>query len=314
MLLRMPNRAELVVHTSLRTSFAAICRSVSNEERALSFAAVFYTVMADDDTKSTGNYAMKWSEEHDRMLCTEVLVLEPWKFPKQSKERGEVWGEVALRLNGTNYPKFKVSKRSVRERLTLLVNKYKEKTKKEEQGSGIECDDETELEKALSEIIEKDQAADLERKQNSNTLTKKNESDKASAEESRLKAMERLGQTKKRNADASSDQVTPPKSRKSTTEAAQILKEKYENEKEIRKEEMEIKKKEQENRAAEQQMLMDQQRHSQQQYQDVLKVMTEQQQRQEQQMQNFQMLFLQQQQQQSQVLMGLLERVLPKSS
>ncbi|XP_078363532.1 uncharacterized protein LOC144647728 [Oculina patagonica] len=270
--------------------------------------------MADDDTKSTGNYAMKWSEEHDRMLCTEVLVLEPWKFPKQSKERGEVWGEVALRLNGTNYPKFKVSKRSVRERLTLLVNKYKEKTKKEEQGSGIECDDETELEKALSEIIEKDQAADLERKQNSNTLTKKNESDKASAEESRLKAMERLGQTKKRNADASSDQVTPPKSRKSTTEAAQILKEKYENEKEIRKEEMEIKKKEQENRAAEQQMLMDQQRHSQQQYQDVLKVMTEQQQRQEQQMQNFQMLFLQQQQQQSQVLMGLLERVLPKSS
>ncbi|KAL9961569.1 hypothetical protein ACROYT_G030530 [Oculina patagonica] len=198
-----------------------------------------------------GNYAMKWSEEHDRMLCTEVLVLEPWKFPKQSKERGEVWGEVALRLNGTNYPKFKVSKRSVRERLTLLVNKYKEKMRTEEQGSEIECDDETELEKALSEIIEKEQAADLERKQNSNTLTKKNESDKASAEESRLKAMERLGQTKKRNADASSDQVTPPKSRKSTTEAVQILKEKYENEKEIRKEEMEIKKKEQENRAAE---------------------------------------------------------------
>ncbi|KAL9954111.1 hypothetical protein ACROYT_G041607 [Oculina patagonica] len=313
MLLRMPIRAELVVHTSLRTSFAAICRTVLNEERALSFAAVF-TVMADDDTKSTGNYAMKWSEEHDRMLCTEVLVLEPWKFPKQSKERGEVWGEVALRLNGTNYPKFKVSKRSVRERLTLLVNKYKEKMRKEEQGSGIECDDETELEKALSEIIEKEQAADLERKQNSNTLTKKNESDKASAEESRLKAMERLGQTKKRNADASSDQVTPPKSRKSTTEAVQILKEKYENEKEIRKEEMEIKKKEQENKAAEHQMLMVQQRHSQQQYQDVLKVMTEQQQRQEQQMQNFQMLFLQQQQQQSQVLMGLLERVLPKSS
>ncbi len=70
-----------------------------------------------------------------------------------------------------------------------------------------------------------------------------------------MKATERLGHTKKRNTDASSDQVTPPKSRKSPTEALQILKEKYENEKKIRKEEMEMKKKEQENRAAEQQMV-----------------------------------------------------------
>ena len=254
---------------------------------------------------------MKWSEEHDLMLCREVLVLEPWKFPKQSKEGGDVWGEVALDLNGTSYPKFKVSKRSVRDRLTLSVSKYKEKMRKEEQGSGIECEDETELEKALSEIIEKEQAADMERKENSNTLTKKNESEKASAEESRLKAMERLMQTKKRNADAGPDQVTPPKSRKSTTEAVQILKENIKQEKEIRKEEMEMKKKEQENKAAEQQMLMDQQRYSQQQYQDVLKVVTEQEQRQ---MQNFQMLFLQQQQQQSQILMGLLKIALPKSS
>ena len=218
------------------------------------------------------------------MLCREVLVLEPWKFPKQSKERGDVWGEVALDLNATSYPKFKVSKRFVRDRLTLLVSKYKEKMRKEEQGSGIECEDETELEKALSEIIEKEQAGDMERKENSNTLTKKNESEKASAEESTLKAMERLGQTKKRNADAGPDQVTPPKSRKSATKAVQILKQKIEQEKEIRKEEMEMKKKEQENKAAEQKMLMDQQRHSHQQYQDVLKVITEQQQRQEQQM------------------------------
>ena len=71
------------------------------------------------------------------MLCREVLVLEPWKFPKQSKERGDVWGEVALDLNATSYPKFKVSKHFVRDRLTLLVSKYKEKMRKEEQGSGI---------------------------------------------------------------------------------------------------------------------------------------------------------------------------------
>ena len=55
----------------------------------------------------------------------------------------------------------------------------KEKMRKEEQG---ECDDETELEMALSEIIEIKQATDLERKENSNTLTRKNENDKASKE------------------------------------------------------------------------------------------------------------------------------------
>ena len=160
------------------------------------------------------NYAMKWSEEHDLMLCREVLALEPFKYPKQSKERGEIWGEVAVSLNGTSSPKFKVSKRSVRDRLTLLVTKYKEKTRKEEQGSGIECDDETELEMALSDIIEKEQAADLERKENSNTLTKKNENDKATAEESRLKAMERLGKPKRGMLMQVQIKLLPPKAEK----------------------------------------------------------------------------------------------------
>ena len=137
--------------------------------------------------------------------------------------------------------------------------------------------------------------------------------DKASAEESRLKAMERLGQTKKRNADISCNEVTKRKSRRSATEAVQILTEKFENEREIRKEEIELKKKEQENKATQHQMLTDQQRQNLQQYQDVLRIMAEQQRRQvQQQQQNFQMLFLQQQQ--SQILMGLLEKVVPKTS
>jgi len=200
------------------------------------------------------------------MLSREVLLLEPFKHPRQSKERGEIWGEVALSLNGISLLKFKVSKHSVRDRLTLLLAKYKEKMRKEEQGSGIACDDETEIEIALSEIIEKEQAADLEKKENSNTLAKKNENDKASAEESRLKAMERLGQTRKRNADTNCDEVTKRKSRRSTTEAVQILKEKFKNEREILKEEIELKKKDQENKATQNQMLIDQQRQNQQQY------------------------------------------------
>ena len=71
----------------------------------------------------------------------------------------------------------------------------------------------------------------------------------------------------------------------------QILKEKFKNEREIRKEETELKKKEQENKSAQHLMLIDQQGQKQQQYQDELRIMAEQKHRQEQ-PQNFQMLFL----------------------
>ena len=70
---------------------------------------------------------MEWSEKHNIALCREVLVMEPFQFPYRSKERGEVWNEIASNLNGLVELKFKVTKRSVRDRLTLLQEKYKAK-------------------------------------------------------------------------------------------------------------------------------------------------------------------------------------------
>ena len=96
---------------------------------------------------------------------------------------------------------------------------------KEEKGSGITCDDETEVKVAVAEIIERERAADLERKENSNSLTKKDENDRASAsaEEVRLKAMERLGKTKKRSADSECAEVAPPKSRRNASGSCSVL-------------------------------------------------------------------------------------------
>ena len=97
------------------------------------------------------NHSMEWSENHDLALCGEVLLLEPFKYPKRSKERGEIWGQIALNLNSVNSPKFKVSKRSVRDRFAMLQTKYKEKIREEERASGIDCE-ETQLDAALEEI------------------------------------------------------------------------------------------------------------------------------------------------------------------
>ena len=145
---------------------------------------------------------------------------------------------------------------------------------KEEKGSGITCDEETEVEIAVAEIIEKERAADLERKENLNALTKKDENDKASAEEVRLKAMERLGQIKKRSADSECAEVAPPKSRRNASEAVQYFKEKFAQEYEVRK-------KEQGSHLSQYKVMMEQQSQQQQQFQDAIKAMSEQQQRQE---------------------------------
>ena len=102
---------------------------------------------------------MEWTDKHDITLCREVLVTEPYQYPYRSKERGDVWNNMAINLNGLDHPRFKASKRSVRDRLTLLITKYKAKIREEENASGISCE-ETELDQALEEIRDKKKLAD----------------------------------------------------------------------------------------------------------------------------------------------------------
>jgi len=209
---------------------------------------------------------MKWTKDHDLTLCGEVLLQEPFKHPKNSKERGEVWRQIALNLNSLASPIFKLSKRSVRDRRTLLQTKYKEKIR-EERASGIDCE-ETQLDAALEEILDKEKAADMERNEQAGTLTKKHQIEKASVEEVRRQAMERLGKTQKRNAD--SEEGKPSKrGKRRSSDAVEYLKEKFELESKLRKDEMELKKNEQ-------QMLMDQQSQMHKQQLEMMKMVQQQ--------------------------------------
>lgn len=214
-------------------------------------------------------------------LCREVLLLDPFQYPYLSKERGDVWGQVAINLNSSNHPKFKVSKRSFRDRLTLLQSRYKEKMKREQMASGIDCE-ETELDRALEEIIEKEKASESTRNEGSSPQVKK---DKEGSKE-----------------------MTPKKSRRSGSETLEYLRDKFQSESQYKKQELALRVKEQESRDAQQKIMVEQQRQMQQQQNELLKIMQKQQAKQEEQIQNFQMVFLQQQQQQSQILMSLLDK------
>ena len=217
---------------------------------------------------------MEWSDKHDLVLCREVLAMEPYQHPYRSKERGDVWKQIAINLNGLDHPKFKVNKRSVRDRLTLLITKHKAKIRQEENASGIACE-ETELDQALEEIIDKEKLAD----EKSSEAKKKEKEEKAAAEEHRQSAMERLGQTKRRNADSETDGAQAKKSRRSSSDVVEYLREKYQRESDQRKEEMELRKMEQQASVELQQQQNDMMR-----------------------------LFMQQQQQQTQILLSLLSQ------
>ncbi|CAH3185133.1 unnamed protein product [Porites lobata] len=107
--------------------------------------------------------------------------------------------------------------------------------------SGIDCQ-ETKLDKALEEIIEKEKAAtDARSLQDDNKKTEK----AAAAEEYRNQAVERLGKTRKRNAEKQDEKAqTAKKGRRSTSEVVQFLKEKSERESVLRKEDLEFRRKE----------------------------------------------------------------------
>ena len=68
---------------------------------------------------------MHWLNEHDLILVQEVLLFEPWRYCQGSVERGNVWKSISGSLNAMEQPLFKVNERSTRDRLNLLMKKFK---------------------------------------------------------------------------------------------------------------------------------------------------------------------------------------------
>ena len=72
-------------------------------------------------------------------------------------ERGQAWDEIAAILNSlVEEPFFKVNPRSVRDRYSLLVKKYKSKWRAEDKAY-------TEIDEALYDLIERFDEAEAER-------------------------------------------------------------------------------------------------------------------------------------------------------
>ncbi|CAH3178277.1 unnamed protein product, partial [Porites evermanni] len=91
---------------------------------------------------------MGWTPQHDRALLDEMTVSEVFQYKKGTPERGQVWDSIAANLNAVEYPKFKVLKRSCRDR--KMTNEIK--------ASGIDVEV-NEIDTIIEELIGKEDAA-----------------------------------------------------------------------------------------------------------------------------------------------------------
>ena len=249
---------------------------------------------------------MEWTNQHDTLFLREVRASDLYETRKGSPERGKVWDEIAARLNSLSNPKFIVNKRSLRDRLNLLMAKFKAKNREEERASGISPEVQ-EIDTLLEELCEKEE--ETKNKPSVGDKKQNAQQEKAKAGEMRLKAMETMGQTKKR-VEISDEVNSTKKRRKSTGDAIGFLEKKAEQEMALRREEIEMRK-QQEMRGSQQTSVQQEMlRMIQQQQETQLK----QQQRNQTQQLQFMQSMLNQQHQQSQALLSLIERLAPKEN
>ena len=74
---------------------------------------------------------MEWTGQHDVLFCREILAVELFKTKKKTTtHRAELWTKIAENLNGYDNPKFKVSKRAVRDWCGIISAKHKKENKR----------------------------------------------------------------------------------------------------------------------------------------------------------------------------------------
>ena len=96
-------------------------------------------------------------------------------------------------------PRFSVSVRSVRDRVNLVpMKKHKRKVAEESKASGIAVDEPSEFDAAIEEICEKAEAAERDQQMISEGKKAHAEKEKKQAEDMRAKALEKVGETRKR--------------------------------------------------------------------------------------------------------------------
>ena len=180
---------------------------------------------------------MYWTEGHDRLMCREILAVDPFTGTKKGTvQRGAKWEIIADHLLEILEPKFKVDSRAVRDRYQLLAQKLRKKLKSEEKASGIDTEM-SETETAIEELIEKEDAAESIDGDGTQRQRERKNQDRENAGDMKRQAMERMGQTQKRKS-VEGENETKKKKRSNGSDTLLYLRERNEFLQETHKEEL----------------------------------------------------------------------------
>ena len=235
---------------------------------------------------------MVWNDEKDELLCREIFAVNVFCGTKRSTvARGAKWEKVAENLNNLNHVYFKVDKRGVRDRYNILARDLRRKNRDEEKASGIDTEL-TDLEKALEDLIEREDAVESEQR----AADDQKKQDKENAAEMRNRAMETFGQSKKRKEpEGNENEERKLKKRSNGNATVAYLKEKNERMEKIQKEELELKRLQLEKE------------------ENFMKLMMTQQQQQQKQLQEFQAMLSMQAKQQNDLVLALVTKLVNKN-
>ena len=246
---------------------------------------------------------MFWSTDHDILFCHEILLVNPYQAKKGTNYRSSLWEKIAISLVKCSTLKFVVDKRSVRDHIAVLINRYKKKMRAEANASGIAPDEPSELDSMLEEIVALEETAVLDQQVIDDEKRDSLEKDREKAQDMRHKAMEKLSETTKCKAIEENKEVK--KKRHSAFDTLEYLKEKNEREKGLKEKELQMRKEEKEV----QMQFFTQQA-------DILKIMQEDQRQQrenQQQQMTPQLAIMQQQQEQNRALMDVVSKMINKN-
>ena len=169
---------------------------------------------------------MVWNNEKDIMLMREMLGQDIFVHKAGSRERGNIWQLIATTLNSLEG--FTVTSRSCRDHFLAISRKYTVQNNKDERLTGVGGDELGEFETLIGDLIQQSKESD---EKIQNDAENKN-ADRETAIEMRKTAMERIGQTRKREccSDSSSarseDNKFDKKTRRNSSDTLDFLREK----------------------------------------------------------------------------------------
>ncbi|CAB3983614.1 Hypothetical predicted protein [Paramuricea clavata] len=159
------------------------------------FLGAAMSVLQLEENKKSPKKSMVWSKAKDLILLKEIAAEGVMSNKPRSRERGMQWQRIADNITALGQG---VTSRAVRDHYNVMAKKYRARMAQEERSTGEGGAELTEAESLLEELIhiegEMERQVENENEENQQRI----EQERGQALEMRERAMETLGQTRKR--------------------------------------------------------------------------------------------------------------------